>query len=49
MTNRLGSLGEGQLDDGLVDRGQTVEQELRVEARWSGPRPSMEASIDSDA
>ena len=29
---RLGRLGEGQLDDRVLDRGQPVEQELRVEA-----------------
>ena len=30
--DRLGGLGERELHDGLVDRGQPVEQELRVEA-----------------
>ena len=29
----FGSLREGQLHDGLVDRGQAVEEELWVEAR----------------
>jgi hypothetical protein len=30
--DRLARLGEGQLDDRLVDGAQAVEQELRVEA-----------------
>src|SRR6478735_10560849 len=31
--HRLGRLGEGELDRGLVDRRESVEEELRVEAR----------------